>query len=947
MSLSQVVSVDIADVISTLTGQIPENRKMCCPLPIHTENTASFFIFDDNHRFKCFGCGNGGDVIDFVELYLEIKTFDAIQWIASKYNIPIGNNIRDSVSQYDTLKSFVNYYSTKLHLIRKQLEELGFNYDYCLKNKWGYAQKGDNIKGDTDKLIEHGLLVKKGDRTISLFSVESRIIIPINTGPRLSYVVGRALTKKSGIKYIIPNGIKKPILGTINTGDVFCFEGVTDFNIALQMNIKCFGLQGPTDLSAISIPENTKSITMVFDSDKAGESYVLKYGLHFVKYTDVYFYRLPDSMDFRDFTLLKRTLSELERIKFIDFLLSDIGIYKDQIFSLFVHQGEIEKARILKKLAIHFDVSQKSIKDEIGGTLSNNDTILYKDLSYKIPSKYIVGNGILISKGLAVIPISSQIIIPINTGYDESNSKFMLLGFGYTVFDMKEILIPFQSVCNINILITLSDLGLDVRSSNIKAVSDFIMEFHNRNIKLYPGFNVKNTVGWNDGKFVFPDKIVTKDDIMNNVIFSNTSINPKMYKQAGTRNGWINAIDILGSLQDSSTMIFLLWVGFASVLAEPLGYKNLWIHLSGESSTGKTLALKMMGSIWGCSNESKDSIINKMDFTAVGLGRLWSSLNSLPFLLDESGMVDDRVQWQNTIFRFIGGRGRIKANSTVSGTADIKTNSNFLISTGEHGLLGTKFKTGMIPRILRFLGSPFKEVNKKIVTLFKAKITENYGFAGVEFLQYFLKNRDKYSERFFDYDKYLKSINSSKKLSPVEFRLIDNLTPIYIAGLIVKDMFGFEWNVDTTMSTVVDMLINSLSGSVSVGERLFDSLRQYVVSNRSDFVELSDYRTDIEIQAKDKPQLNPESKPKYTYKGFIVSKSGNPCDLIIPVINFESICDELAGINTYKIVLKEWIFKNMLKLETNRDRFRVKIGGINTSVIYVKNFFALEMYNNN
>jgi len=33
--------------------------------PFHAEKTPSFFIFDDN-RFKCFGCGEHGDLIDFV-----------------------------------------------------------------------------------------------------------------------------------------------------------------------------------------------------------------------------------------------------------------------------------------------------------------------------------------------------------------------------------------------------------------------------------------------------------------------------------------------------------------------------------------------------------------------------------------------------------------------------------------------------------------------------------------------------------------------------------------------------------------------------------------------------------------------------------------------------------------------------------------------------------------
>ena len=35
--------------------------------PFHSERTPSFTIYDGGHRFQCFGCGAGGDVLDFVQ----------------------------------------------------------------------------------------------------------------------------------------------------------------------------------------------------------------------------------------------------------------------------------------------------------------------------------------------------------------------------------------------------------------------------------------------------------------------------------------------------------------------------------------------------------------------------------------------------------------------------------------------------------------------------------------------------------------------------------------------------------------------------------------------------------------------------------------------------------------------------------------------------------------
>jgi DNA primase len=39
--------------------------KACCPF--HTENTPSFTVVPDGDYFWCFGCGAGGDAIDFVK----------------------------------------------------------------------------------------------------------------------------------------------------------------------------------------------------------------------------------------------------------------------------------------------------------------------------------------------------------------------------------------------------------------------------------------------------------------------------------------------------------------------------------------------------------------------------------------------------------------------------------------------------------------------------------------------------------------------------------------------------------------------------------------------------------------------------------------------------------------------------------------------------------------
>ena len=52
------------------------NYKACCPF--HGEKTPSLSISPSKQIFKCFGCGIGGDILDFIEKYNKVSNVDAI-----------------------------------------------------------------------------------------------------------------------------------------------------------------------------------------------------------------------------------------------------------------------------------------------------------------------------------------------------------------------------------------------------------------------------------------------------------------------------------------------------------------------------------------------------------------------------------------------------------------------------------------------------------------------------------------------------------------------------------------------------------------------------------------------------------------------------------------------------------------------------------------------------
>lgn len=68
LNLSAIkANFDLETTIIKYLGQPEKGQKWLCPF--HTEKTASFGLWAEGERFKCFGCGAEGDIFDFVRLY--------------------------------------------------------------------------------------------------------------------------------------------------------------------------------------------------------------------------------------------------------------------------------------------------------------------------------------------------------------------------------------------------------------------------------------------------------------------------------------------------------------------------------------------------------------------------------------------------------------------------------------------------------------------------------------------------------------------------------------------------------------------------------------------------------------------------------------------------------------------------------------------------------------
>ena len=168
----------------------------CCPF--HQEKIPSFYVFPHTGTFKCFGCGEGGDAIHFIEK-AENKTFvEAVRTLAQKANVQIEEQ-EESVEEkqkrmhrealWITNKQVADFYR-KQFLDSKEAQEYAYRRwgeDYCTMQEIGFAPKDGHalqqLPVKAEFLKELGLLNRGG-----YDFYQNRVVIQIHD--RFGHVIG-------------------------------------------------------------------------------------------------------------------------------------------------------------------------------------------------------------------------------------------------------------------------------------------------------------------------------------------------------------------------------------------------------------------------------------------------------------------------------------------------------------------------------------------------------------------------------------------------------------------------------------------------------------------------------------------------------------------------------------------------------------------------------------
>ena len=305
-------AAQIVDVVSEFVTLRKRGVNYIGLCPFHNEKTPSFSVSPSKGVCKCFSCGKGGNVVHFIMEHEQLSYYEALKWLARKYNIEVKEReLTDEERQAQNLREslFVvnqfacDYFQDILHnsldgqrIGMTYLRGRGFRDDiirkfqlgYCTDSRDAFAQTALKKGFKEDFLVKTGLCYRKDDGTLH-DRFWGRVIFPVHTlSGKVVAFGGRVLnaaTKNVQMKYVnSPEseiyhksrelyGIHFAKQAIVRQDRCFLVEGYTDVISMHQSGIENVVASSGTALTPDQIRlihRFTNNITVLYDGDGAG-----------------------------------------------------------------------------------------------------------------------------------------------------------------------------------------------------------------------------------------------------------------------------------------------------------------------------------------------------------------------------------------------------------------------------------------------------------------------------------------------------------------------------------------------------------------------------------------------------------------------------------------------------------------------------------------------------
>ncbi len=178
-------AIDIVALVEGYTRLRKSGGRFVGLCPFHQEKTPSFGVSPDRGTFKCFGCGEGGDAIAFVEKTEGVDFVGAIEWLADRFGValeyeeidPEADRRRRRVERlYALLERAAAFYERYLWetdggaFAREYLDSRGLSEQTCRSFRLGLAPGGSTLvrrataEGyTTEELLGAGVANRRGN----------------------------------------------------------------------------------------------------------------------------------------------------------------------------------------------------------------------------------------------------------------------------------------------------------------------------------------------------------------------------------------------------------------------------------------------------------------------------------------------------------------------------------------------------------------------------------------------------------------------------------------------------------------------------------------------------------------------------------------------------------------------------------------------------------------
>jgi len=294
--------IDIIAVISEYVHLNKRGRSYIGLCPFHKEKTPSFNVDPVKQMYKCFGCGKGGDAINFVMEIKGLNFVEALQELATRFHLSIdlAKTQRSSEKKqfYEINRYAMEFYK---HMLagsqgsgaREYLRKRGLSEETIQAFHIGYAPASwDSLcrvlkrKGiPYNKAFACGLIIER-ERGGYYDRFRDRVMFPIRDISSEVIGFGGRIMDSSEPKYIntpeSPVFKKRTVLynlcsakGLVRDSGVVVVEGYMDVvslaNSGISNAVATLGTALSEDHVNL-LSRFTENITLVFDGDSAGKN---------------------------------------------------------------------------------------------------------------------------------------------------------------------------------------------------------------------------------------------------------------------------------------------------------------------------------------------------------------------------------------------------------------------------------------------------------------------------------------------------------------------------------------------------------------------------------------------------------------------------------------------------------------------------------------------------